>query len=182
MVERSQSNPIKAKGDSIIITYRMRAEIAELSKRSQIGPDEQSVEDICAIHVASFRNWSGRLTKVAGLRKDGQVGAGGIRFEQEATKVTKGGNASTAIWDRTTESDQIVGPEGNTENMFTGEGTEIIENNREKRERFGRSAGKLAGFAKEASQDRGQFLERGSAGGNRGSERTKPIRPGCTIS
>ena len=87
---RTQSKPRAIRsGRSIIITYRMRAEIAELSKRSQIGPDEQSVEDICAIHVASFRNWSVRLTEVARLRKDGRVAGEYAKSKGKRKKAKK---------------------------------------------------------------------------------------------
>ena len=50
-----------------------------------------------------------------------------------------------------------MGPMGDTEEMFTTEVTEITENNHEKRERFGPSVGKLAGFAKKASQAAGNL-------------------------
>ena len=50
-----------------------------------------------------------------------------------------------------------MGLEGDIEEMFTTEVTEITENNHAKRERFGRSSGKLAGFAKKASQVAGNL-------------------------
>ena len=94
---------------------------------------------------------------MASLRKDCQVRREEFVFEQEVTKVTKGGNAGMQSGTPPGRVSRLWDGRAIRENMFTTEGTEITENNRENRERFGRSVGKLAGFAKKARQVAGNL-------------------------
>ena len=134
---------------------RVHAKIAELSERTQAAPVALSSEDISTSRVASLGSRSVRLTKVARLRKDCQVGAGGMHFEQKVTKVAKGGNAAMGSGMVPVRVTRLTGERYGQHIHYIGK--EITENNHKLVEQFGGSLGGLAGFAEKASQVAGSF-------------------------